>query len=69
MLGHILSNAIKFTPSKGSVSVHLRNDENNPAMGVVAAVTDTGSGIAPDNLHRLFTVRAHSRVVFQVVLI
>jgi signal transduction histidine kinase len=68
VLGQILSNAIKFTPSKGSVSVHLRNDENNPAM-VVAAVTDTGTGIAPENMQRLFTVRAHSRVVFQVVLI
>jgi signal transduction histidine kinase len=59
VLGQILSNAIKFTPSKGSVSVHLRNDENNPAT-VVAAVTDTGTGIAPENMQRLFTVRART---------
>jgi signal transduction histidine kinase len=57
VLGHILSNAVKFTPSKGSVSVRLRNDENNPVTGVIASVTDTGTGITPDNLQQLFTVR------------
>ncbi|ELR14498.1 ATPase/histidine kinase/DNA gyrase B/HSP90 domain containing protein [Acanthamoeba castellanii str. Neff] len=56
VLGHILSNAVKFTPSKGSVSVRLRNDENNPVTGVIASVTDTGTGITPDNLQQLFTL-------------
>ncbi len=49
VLLNLLSNAIKFTPSGGSVRVAARVDE---ADGVVIQVTDTGIGIAADDVER-----------------
>ncbi|MES2638540.1 MAG: ATP-binding protein [Myxococcota bacterium] len=47
---NLLSNALKFTPSEGTVTLSGR------IMGGVArvAVTDTGIGIDPNDLHKLF---------------
>ena len=47
---NLLSNAIKFTPRGGRVEVHLR-----PAGGHhELVVSDTGEGIAPEHMSRLF---------------
>ncbi|WP_229207708.1 MULTISPECIES: CheR family methyltransferase [unclassified Duganella] len=47
---NLLSNAIKFTPSGGTVSISLHiNDEQ-----AVLEVQDTGAGIAPEFLARVF---------------
>jgi signal transduction histidine kinase len=43
---NLLSNAVKFTPAGGTVGVEIRRD----AEGVRIAVTDTGLGIAEDDL-------------------
>jgi CheY-like chemotaxis protein len=52
VLDNLLENAVKFTPRGGSVMVRLAAD---PGRGqAVLAVRDTGSGIAPDLLPRLF---------------
>jgi PAS domain S-box-containing protein len=51
VLYNYLSNAIKFTPEGGTISVHAGAD--GPDLFRVD-VTDTGIGIAPDNLARLF---------------
>lgn len=49
-LNHLLLNAIKFTPDRGSISMraHCQGE------GVVIEISDTGSGIAPESLPRLF---------------
>ncbi len=48
---NILKNAAKFTPQGGRVTVR----SENPASGRIrVAVTDTGRGIRPDSLSRIF---------------
>jgi PAS domain S-box-containing protein len=47
---NLLKNAVKFTPSGGSVSVKASNADSN----VVIQVKDTGIGIKPEELSRLF---------------
>ncbi len=46
---NLLSNAIKFTPRGGMVSLDLRPDGDSAEL----TITDTGIGIAPDDLGRL----------------
>ncbi|WP_309893690.1 HAMP domain-containing sensor histidine kinase [Archangium sp.] len=50
VLANLLSNAIKFTPAGGRVSIRVEPVEED----VRFSVTDTGSGIAEDNLGRVF---------------
>src|SRR4030043_109422 len=51
MLSNLLDNAIKYTPSGGTVSVSVsENDERN----IVISVKDTGIGISPNDLPRIF---------------
>ncbi len=52
ILVNLLSNAVKFTPTGGRVSLQVRGD---PEGGrITFTVSDTGIGIAPDQLERLF---------------
>lgn len=50
IIRNLLSNAIKFTPSGGKISVKASSDNQK----VTIQVTDTGVGIAPENLSNLF---------------
>ncbi len=54
IVSNLLSNAIKFTPEAGEVSVHL--NPGRPAAGqeLVLSVSDTGIGIAPEDIPHLF---------------
>lgn len=50
VLTNLLSNAIKFTPSDGTITIGLAEQDGR----VACSVTDTGSGIPPEDLGRLF---------------
>jgi signal transduction histidine kinase len=51
LLSNLVSNAVKFTPPGGTVTVHY----TVTADGLHASVTDTGPGISADDLPHLFT--------------
>jgi len=54
VLLNLLSNACKFT-EKGTVSLTVGRAKQNGADGIVFAVTDTGIGMTPEQLARMFT--------------
>ena len=51
-LDNLLSNAIKYTPEGGAVTVAARLDEDEQM--VVVEVSDTGMGISPEDLEKVF---------------
>ncbi len=51
VLDNLVSNAIKYTPGGGRVTVEVTGDERE---GTTLTVTDTGIGIPEDERHRLF---------------
>lgn len=53
VITNILSNAIKFTPQRGRITVAARM-ENESAPRVVVSVTDSGIGIPPGDLELIF---------------
>jgi signal transduction histidine kinase len=50
ILGNLLGNALRHTPAGGSVTVQVHSLDGAVRFGVV----DTGDGIAPDDLARVF---------------
>ncbi|WKX75066.1 ATP-binding protein [Zobellia laminariae] len=51
IISNLLSNAIKFTPPLGKIILHIQNDSD---MNLVIKVTDTGIGIAEEELQHVF---------------
>jgi signal transduction histidine kinase len=51
MLSNLLDNAIKYTPSGGKVNVSVSENEKGD---VIITVKDTGVGISPNDLPRIF---------------
>ena len=54
VLGNIVNNAVKFTPRGGRISVALSSDKARSVATL--AVEDTGAGIEPELLGRVFEV-------------
>ena len=56
VITNLLGNAIKFTPSDGTVSLCVRAETEPDGAGVrlLVQVEDTGPGVAPEDLPRLF---------------
>ncbi len=52
ILTNLLDNALKFTPSGGMVGLEVAIDESQDQ--IMLTVWDTGIGIAPENMERLF---------------
>ena len=50
VLVNIIHNAIKFTPSGGRISISAKAKDND----ILVSVADTGIGISPDDLPRIF---------------
>jgi PAS domain S-box-containing protein len=53
ILVNLLNNAVKFTPEAGQVTLQVQGDAEQDVIQF--SVIDTGIGIAPDDLARLFT--------------
>lgn len=49
---NLLSNAVKYTPDGGRVSVNIENDDTTGS--VLVTIADTGLGIPPDAVNRIF---------------
>jgi signal transduction histidine kinase len=52
MLSNLMSNAIKFTPDGGTITLDLKVNQKNEC--VIISVTDTGIGINPNDVKNLF---------------
>jgi PAS domain S-box-containing protein len=57
VVSNLLTNAAKYTPAGGQVTIRAANDGDD----VVIRVTDTGIGIAPDVLPRVFDLFVQER--------
>ena len=53
MLNNLLSNALRYTPESGTISLQANKTAGNPAE-VQVSVTDTGPGIPTDDLPWVF---------------
>ncbi len=53
--GNLISNAIKFTPSSGSVTATLTTTPNDKDNTLLITVTDTGLGITQDQIDMLLS--------------
>jgi PAS domain S-box-containing protein len=60
VMSNLVSNAIKYTPEKGTVSIHVREQKNN----IVVEVRDSGWGIPKFSQDQIFSkfFRAHNIV-------
>lgn len=50
VINNLIDNAIKYTDDEGNVDIYLKNDSNK----AIFTVKDTGCGIAPQYLNRIF---------------
>ncbi|MBN2843235.1 MAG: HAMP domain-containing histidine kinase, partial [Sedimentisphaerales bacterium] len=51
---NLISNAVKFTPNGGQITVEADLAEDGPLLGIEIFVTDSGPGIAPDDREIIF---------------
>jgi signal transduction histidine kinase len=56
-LRNLVSNAIKFTPSGGNVTVEVVQQDNQ----IMVSVSDTGIGFSADRISQVFELNKHSQ--------
>jgi signal transduction histidine kinase len=56
VLRNLVANAIKFTPSGGTIGIEVKNDKGQ----IIVSVTDSGIGMADSILEKLFTLEGIS---------
>lgn len=54
VLGNLLGNAIKFSPSGGEIVVRIDREEDGAGSWAIVTVMDHGVGIPEGDLHRIF---------------
>ena len=54
LLDNLLDNAIRHTPTGGQVAIRVRMTTDNRPRSVTLTVSDTGAGIAPEDLPHVF---------------
>jgi signal transduction histidine kinase/HPt (histidine-containing phosphotransfer) domain-containing protein len=53
---NLMTNAVKFTPEEGNITLRVRQKETTGGAAVLEiSVEDTGIGISPENLAKIFT--------------
>lgn len=52
VIRNLVSNAIKFTPEGGTITLSIRRDQNQ----YVVSIADTGVGMSPETLKKLFRI-------------
>jgi PAS domain S-box-containing protein len=63
VLSNVLNNAARYTPAGGSIAVRARAEENE----AVVRVRDSGRGIEPDMIERIFDMFVQGRAPLQRV--
>jgi len=61
ILGNLLSNASKYTPPGGTITLHVERAADSPATMAHFCVADTGIGIAPEEHPKVFRKFFRSR--------
>ncbi|MGE5497774.1 MAG: ATP-binding protein, partial [Syntrophothermus sp.] len=56
---NLISNAIKFTSAGGHITLSSSGSDNH----ITVCVTDTGIGISPDNIEKLFRIDVHHTTI------
>ena len=59
-ISNLLSNAIKFTPPGGQIDLHVTCAAEPSGIVVTATTTDTGIGMSPESIAKLFSAFAQA---------
>jgi signal transduction histidine kinase len=51
---NLIKNAVKFTPEGGTIAIRTRNEDGQGVEHLIVEVSDTGIGIEPEVLPRIF---------------